>query len=119
MNETNVFAVHSFIDGTHKRVDDAQSPVYPFFDVRDVVRAHVIALTVEAAAGKHLLQVSGLIAPRLVSGIIGKHFPRSRSRLPDGWEEWNEGYDELPKRIKRTRWYVSAISELRSKGGKQ
>jgi nucleoside-diphosphate-sugar epimerase len=116
INETNEFAVYSFIDGTHKAVDVVRFPFYHFVDVRDVARAHVIAMEEAGAKGKRILQVSGMITPLLVCGIIGKRFPHLRERLPKGWD--GEG-DGLPEDLKPTGWDVSASSEVLSLGGKQ
>lgn len=115
VNETNEFAVYSFVNGAHKHVKDVQFPFYHFVDVRDVARAHVIAMTEAGASGKRILQVSGLITPLLVCGIIGRNFPELRARLPTGWD--GEG-DGLPEDLKPTGWDVSASSELLSKAGK-
>ena len=117
VNETNVFAVYSFINGMHKSVDDAQFPFYHFVDVRDVARAHVIAMTEREAAGKRILQVSGLITPRLVGGIIGRRFPELTGRLPVGWD--GEVGDGLPEGVKPTGWDGSASAEVLSKGGEE
>lgn len=115
VNETNEFAVYSFIDGTHKNVDDVRFPFYHFVDVRDVARAHVLAMTEAGAGGKRVLQVGGLITPKLVCEIIGKNFPQLRERLPAGWDG---GGDDLPEGVKPTGWDTSASSEVLSHGGK-
>lgn len=113
VNETNLFAVYSFLTGAHKTVEEVRFPFYHFVDVRDVARAHVIAMTEEAAGGKRILQVSGLIAPRLVCGIIGRRFRELRGRLPSDWEE-NVG---LPAGVSPTGWDGKESAEVLSKGG--
>ena len=115
VNETNQFAVYGFIDGSHVHVDDVKFPFYHFVDVRDVARAHVIAMTQAAAGGKRVLQVSGLITPRLVCHIIGRRFPDLRGRLPAGWDDESH---ILPDGLNPTAWNVSASNELLSAGGR-
>ena len=116
VNETDEFAVYSFIDGTNKVVGEVMFPFYHFVDVRDVARAHVIAMEEAGAAGKRVLQVSGMITPLLVCGIIGRRFPHLRERLPKGWEAEGDGLreDQQP-----TGWDVSASNEVLSLGGKR
>ncbi|KAJ5601197.1 NAD dependent epimerase/dehydratase [Penicillium lagena] len=84
INETNKFAIASFIDGTHKEIQGVTFPFYHFVDVRDVAQSHVDALENPAAANQRILLVSGLITPQLVVNIIRKNFPALRDRVPEG-----------------------------------
>jgi len=53
-------------------------------DVRDVARAHILALTKPAASGKRIILVFGLVAPELVANIIREQFPRMKRRILEG-----------------------------------
>ncbi|KAJ5812215.1 NAD dependent epimerase/dehydratase [Penicillium riverlandense] len=98
INETNQFAIASFIDGTYKEIQGLTFPFYFFehpieqlwlmhyaqVDVRDVAQSHVDALENPAAANQRILLVSGLITPQLVVNIIRKNFPALKNRVPEG-----------------------------------
>lgn len=75
--------------------------------MRDVARAHVLALTSSGASGKRILLVSGLITPQLVVNTIRKHFPQARERLGEGKPE-----QILPKGVNPTGWDVSRSHEV-------
>ena len=53
-------------------------------DVRDVARAHVLAMTAAKASNKRILVVSGLITPQLVATYIRERFPELKERVASG-----------------------------------
>ncbi|KAL2824076.1 hypothetical protein BJY01DRAFT_256530 [Aspergillus pseudoustus] len=111
INETNHFAIASFIDGTNPKVEDVRFPFYHFVDVRDVAQSHVDALTNPAASGQRILLISGLITPQLVVDIIRKHFPSLKERVPAG----TPGSD-LPEGVHPTGWDMRVSLDILSKG---
>lgn len=111
INESNYFAIASFIDGTHVKIEDVQLPYYHFVDVRDVARSHVDALTNPAAGGQRIVLVSGLITPQLVVNTIRKHFPQLRKKVPAGTPD-----KVLPKGIHPTGWDTRLSLDILSKG---
>jgi nucleoside-diphosphate-sugar epimerase len=131
INETNHFAIASFIDGTHKSVEDVRFPFYHFVcfahlfsiqqvggvpneeqvDVRDVAQSHVDALTNPAAGGRRILLISGLITPQLVVNIIRQNFPSLRDRVPEG-----KPSQILPDGVHPTGWDMRVSLDVLSKG---
>ncbi|PIG85055.1 NAD dependent epimerase/dehydratase [Aspergillus arachidicola] len=111
INETNHFAIASFIDGTNPKVEDVRFPFYHFVDVRDVARSHVDALTNPAAGGRRILLISGLITPQLVVNIIRKHFPALRDKVPEGKPD-----QVLPDGVHPTGWDMRVSLDVLSKG---
>ncbi|KAF2669921.1 NAD(P)-binding protein [Microthyrium microscopicum] len=107
-NETNIFAVYNFLNGAYKKVEDLKFPFYHFIDVRDVSRAHVLALTNPAASNKRIIIVSGLITPQLIVNIIGKNFPQLKSRLPEG----GDPNKILPEGTVPTGWDTSRSFQI-------
>ncbi|QKX62773.1 uncharacterized protein TRUGW13939_09938 [Talaromyces rugulosus] len=114
INETNHFAIASFIDGTHKTVEDVRFPFYHFVDVRDVAQSHVDALTNPAAGSQRILLISGLITPQLVVNIIRRHFPALEDRVPEG-----NPSQILPDGIHPTGWDMRVSLDILSKGRKE
>ncbi|KAE8380917.1 NAD dependent epimerase/dehydratase [Aspergillus bertholletiae] len=113
VNETNQFAIKSFIDGTHKQIDGVMFPFYHFVDVRDVARSHVDALTNPAAGGQRILLISGLISPQLVVNIIRRAFPELRDRVPEG-----NPSQILPPGVHPTGWDMRVSLDILSQGAK-
>ncbi|OGM42167.1 NAD dependent epimerase/dehydratase [Aspergillus bombycis] len=111
VNETNQFAIRSFIDGTHPKIEDVTFPFYHFVDVRDVARSHVDALTNTAAAGQRILLISGLIAPQLVVDVIRKNFPALRDRVPEG-----NPSQSLPPGVHPTGWDMRTSVDILAQG---
>jgi hypothetical protein len=128
VNETNRFAVYNFFNGAYKQIEGLKFPFYHFVcvpsqirrginetqltlhpqvDVRDVARAHVLALSKPTASNKRIILVSNLIAPQLVINIIYEHFPELRSRLLKG-----EPDQILPKGVAPTGWDTSRSFEI-------
>lgn len=129
INETNRFAIYSFMDGTHKAIEPVLFPFYHFVslpsfedltvngaqsdaghfkvDVRDVAKAHVLAMAAPGASNKRILLVSGLITPQLVANTIRKHFPELRDRVAEG-----NPAQILPKGVNPTGWDVSRSQEV-------
>ncbi|KAF4465570.1 NAD dependent epimerase dehydratase [Fusarium albosuccineum] len=114
INETNEFAIGSFIDGTHSKVEGVTFPFYHFVDVRDVARSHVDALTNPAAANQRILLVSGLISPQLVVNVIREHFPALRDRVPEGTPS-----QLLAPGVKPTGWDMAVSLDILAKGTKE
>ncbi|RDH28587.1 NAD(P)-binding protein [Aspergillus welwitschiae] len=111
INESNHFAISSFIDGTHPKVEDVRLPFYHFVDVRDVARSHVDALTNPAAGGQRILLVSGLITPQLVVNIVRRQFPKLRDNVPAGKPD-----KVLPEGVRPTGWDTRVSLDVLSKG---
>ncbi|GLA40195.1 hypothetical protein AnigIFM63309_007806 [Aspergillus niger] len=111
INESNHFAISSFIDGTHPKVEDVRLPFYHFVDVRDVARSHVDALTNPATRGQRILLVSGLITPQLVVNIVRRQFPKLRDNVPAGKPD-----KVLPEGVRPTGWDTRVSLDVLSKG---
>ncbi|KAF9887795.1 hypothetical protein FE257_009601 [Aspergillus nanangensis] len=111
INETNNFAIASFIDGTHKQIEGVTFPFYHFVDVRDVARSHVDALTNSAAASQRILLISGIISPQLVANIIRETFPSLRNRVPEG-----NPSQILPPGVHPTGWDMRVSLDILAKG---
>lgn len=132
INETNHFAIASFIDGTNPKVEDVRFLFYHFVhyfpshpihssprfwlmshqvDVQDVAHSHVDALTTPAASGQRILLISGLITPQLVVDIVRKHFPSLRERVPAGMPG-----RELPEGVHPTGWDMRVSLNILSQG---
>ncbi|KAJ5232576.1 NAD dependent epimerase/dehydratase [Penicillium chermesinum] len=111
INQTNQFAIASFIDGTHKDIEGLTFPFYHFVDVRDVARSHVDALTNPAASGQRILLIAGLISPQLVVNIIRENFPQLRERVPEG-----NPSQILPPGIHPTGWDMRVSIDILAKG---
>ncbi|KAI9934613.1 hypothetical protein ASPWEDRAFT_71380 [Aspergillus wentii DTO 134E9] len=114
VNETNQFAIKSFIDGTYKQIEGVQFPFFHFVDVRDVAQSHVDALTNPAAAGHRILLISDLITPQLIANIIRENFPALRDRVPEG-----NPSQILPPGIHPTGWDMRVSLDILAKGTKQ
>ncbi|KAJ5178248.1 NAD dependent epimerase/dehydratase [Penicillium coprophilum] len=113
INETNGFAVSSFIDGTHKTIDGVQFPFYHYVDVRDVAQSHVDALTNPAAANQRILLIADLITPQLVVNNIRENFPQLKDRVPEG-----NPSQILPPGIHPTGWDMRVSLDILAKGSK-
>ncbi|KAK1770069.1 NAD dependent epimerase dehydratase [Phialemonium atrogriseum] len=111
INETNQFAIASFIDGTHPTIEGVTFPFYHFVDVRDVARSHVDALTNPAAVGQRILLIAGLISPQLVVNAIREHFPALRDRVPEGTPS-----QILPPGVHPTGWDARVSLGILAKG---
>lgn len=114
INQTNQFAIASFIDGTHPKIEGVTFPFYHFVDVRDVARSHVDALTNPAAANQRIMLISGLISPQLVVNTIRKNFPTLRDRVPEGTPS-----QILPPGIHPTGWDMRVSLDILTKGTKE
>ena len=111
VNATNSFAVYSFFNGTNKDIGAVRFPFYHYVDVRDVARAHVLALTASKASNKRVILVSGLITPQLVVDIVRMYFPELRDRMSEG----SPG-KALPEGIDPTGWDVTRSYEIFGEG---
>lgn len=130
INETNRFAIYNFVDETHKVVESVRFPYYHLYastvlpvdfdgepsmlnvtfhqvDVRDVAKAHVLAMTTPGASNKRILLASGLITQQLVANIIRKRLLELRDRVSKG------NPDQIyPKGVNPTGWDVSGSHEI-------
>lgn len=75
--------------------------------MRDVARAHILALTNPFASNQRILLISGLITPQLVANIIRKNFPHLKGRVLEGNPETT-----YPENVKPTGWNVSKSHEV-------
>ncbi|KAJ5150846.1 NAD dependent epimerase/dehydratase [Penicillium canariense] len=114
INESNNFAIASFIDGTHKEIDGVTFPFYHFVDVRDVARSHVDALENPSAANQRILLIAGLISPQLVVNIIRKNFPDLANRVPKG-----DPSQILPPGVHPTGWDMRMSLGILADGTKE
>ncbi|KFZ16614.1 hypothetical protein V502_05004 [Pseudogymnoascus sp. VKM F-4520 (FW-2644)] len=114
INETNHFAIASFIDGTHQQIEGVTFPFYHFVDVRDVARSHVDALMNASAGGQRVLLISGVISPQLVVNSIRKNFPALRARVPEG-----NPSQIFPPGVHPTGWDMRLSLDILSKGTKE
>ncbi|KAJ5149377.1 NAD dependent epimerase/dehydratase [Penicillium atrosanguineum] len=114
INETNHFAIASFIDGTHKEIDGVTFPFYHFVDVRDVARSHVDALENSSAANQRIILISGLISPQLVVNSICKNFPALADRVPKG-----NPSQILPPGVHPTGWDMRVSLGILADGTKE
>ncbi|GKZ34822.1 hypothetical protein AbraIFM66950_005178 [Aspergillus brasiliensis] len=113
INETNHFAIASFLDGTHKRIEGVTFPFYHFVDVRDVARSHVDALKNPAAANQRVLLIAGLITPQLVVNTIRQNFPSLKDRVPEG-----NPSQVLPSGVHPTGWDTRISLDILAKGSR-
>ncbi|GKZ71061.1 hypothetical protein AnigIFM50267_006735 [Aspergillus niger] len=113
INETNHFAIASFIDGTHKRIEGVTFLFYHFVDVRDVARSHVDALKYPAAANQRVLLIAGLISPQLVVNTIRQNFPSLEDRVPEG-----NPSQVLPSDVHPTGWDTRISLDILAKGSR-
>ncbi|KAI2899864.1 hypothetical protein CBS63078_7116 [Aspergillus niger] len=113
INETNHFAIASFIDGTHKRIEGVTFPFYHFVDVRDVARSHVDALKNPAAANQRVLLIAGLISPQIVLNTIRQNFPSLNDRVPEG-----NPSQVLPSDVHPTGWDTRISLDILAKGSR-
>ncbi|KAL6901183.1 hypothetical protein GGI43DRAFT_404219 [Trichoderma evansii] len=114
INETNQFAIASFIDGTHKQIEGVTFPFYHFVDVRDVARSHVDALTNNDARSQRILLISGEISPQRVANIIRENFPALQDKVPKG-----DPLQLFPPGVHPTGWDMRISLEILSKGAKE
>ena len=76
-------------------------------DVRDVAKAHILAMTSSGASNKRILLVSGVITPQLVANISRERFPELKNRVPEGNRS-----QVFPKGVAPTGWNVSRSYEI-------
>ncbi|KAI5309802.1 methylglyoxal reductase (NADPH-dependent) gre2 [Ascosphaera atra] len=56
----------------------------PWVDVRDVAKAHVLAMEKEEANGQRFFTIAGWASNKDVALIIAKNFPELKERIPEG-----------------------------------
>lgn len=76
--------IYEFINGT-STTTEVDFNFYSHVDVRDVARAHVLAMKVPAAGGQRIsLSSSDVLSPQTVVNIINKNFPQLNGRVAKG-----------------------------------
>ncbi|KAL5611987.1 hypothetical protein BROUX41_000450 [Berkeleyomyces rouxiae] len=81
VNTSNEFMVQ-LLSGAWKDTIPSEYGAYIWVDVRDVAKAHVLALEKEEAKGQRLLTTAGYYSWREVVDIVYKNFPEKRDKLP-------------------------------------
>lgn len=114
INQTNQFAIASFVDGTHKEIEGVTFPFYHFVDVRDVARSLVDALENPSAPNQRILLISDLISPQLVANAIRKNFPALANRVPKG-----NPSQILPPGVHPTGWDMRESLRILADGTKE
>lgn len=107
VNETNAFAIYNFLNGTYKDIDTLFFPFYHWVDVRDVARAHVLALTNPKSSNQRHLLASSLVSPQLIINIIRENFPELKDRIIEGNPD-----QLLPKGVQPTGWDTRKSFEI-------
>ena len=76
--------VYEFINGTNTTTE-IDFNFYSHVDVRDVARAHVLAMHVPEAGGQRIsLSSSDVLSPQTVVNVINKNFPQLKDRVAKG-----------------------------------
>ena len=76
--------VYEFINGTNETTE-MDFNFYSHVDVRDVARAHILAIQTPAAGGQRIsLSSSDVLSPQTVVNIINKNFPQLGDRVARG-----------------------------------
>lgn len=76
-------------------------------DVRDVAKAHVLAITAPLASNKRILLVSGVITPQLIANTIRAKFPELKARVEEG-----NAAQVFPDGVNSRGWDVSRSYEV-------
>ena len=80
-------------------------------DVRDVARAHILAMTAPKASNRRIILVSELLTPQLVVNIIHKHFPDFGDKVGKG-----DPSRILPQGVNPNGWNVSRSLDIFGEG---
>ncbi|KZV86952.1 NAD(P)-binding protein [Exidia glandulosa HHB12029] len=83
LNESNTF-IYNILTG---KTDDGKVPktgVHIWVDVRDIARAHILALETPAASNQRfLIKADGIYSAQEIADVLRKHFPE-QPRIPVG-----------------------------------
>jgi len=76
--------VYEFINGTNATTE-IDFNFYSHVDVRDVARAHILAMHLPVAGGQRIsLSSSDVLSPQTVVNVINKNFPQLSGRVAKG-----------------------------------
>ncbi|KKA28881.1 hypothetical protein TD95_000252 [Thielaviopsis punctulata] len=81
INTSNGFMVKLLAGEWREHIPELTG-AYSWVDVRDVARAHVLALEKPAAKGQRLFTIKGLYSWREIIKIVYDNFPEKREKLP-------------------------------------
>ncbi|KAI0880716.1 putative NADPH-dependent methylglyoxal reductase GRE2 [Annulohypoxylon maeteangense] len=88
LGETCSWIYNSFISSSLKASDPVPPTfVYVWIDVRDLARAHLLAMTVPEAANKRWFPVGGELSMQGISNILRETLPEKRDTIPIGEPE--------------------------------
>ena len=100
--------VVSLLRGGWKDEIPSQGPVSLWIDVRDVAKAHVLAMDKPEVGGKRLFTTAGYFDHQQIARTVREKFPEFKDRLP---AEGVKG-GELPAPDKTFKWDVSETDGL-------
>ncbi|KFH46759.1 putative NADPH-dependent methylglyoxal reductase-like protein [Hapsidospora chrysogenum ATCC 11550] len=107
INESNARVV-KLLRGEWKNEIPSQGPVSIWVDVRDLARAHILAMDKPEFGGKRLFTTAGYFSNAEIAAVVRDRFPEYNDRLPG--PEVKGG--ELPEVDKTFKWDVSATDKL-------
>ena len=107
INESNARVV-KLLRGEWKNEIPSQGPVSIWVDVRDLARAHLLAMDKPEFGGKRLFTTPGYFSNAEIAAVVRDRFPEYNDRLPG--PEVKGG--ELPDADKTFKWDVSATDKL-------
>jgi len=107
INESNARVVR-LLRGEWKDEIPSQGPVSIWVDVRDVARAHILAMDKPELGGKRLFTTPGYFSNAEIAAIVRDRFPEYKDKLPG--PEVKGG--ERPEADKTFKWDVSATDKL-------
>ncbi|KAI1204462.1 putative NADPH-dependent methylglyoxal reductase GRE2 [Annulohypoxylon truncatum] len=88
LGETCSWIYNSFVSSSLKASDPVPPTfVYAWIDVRDLARAHLLAMTVPEAANKRWFPVGGELGMQGISNILREALPEKRDTIPVGEPE--------------------------------
>lgn len=100
--------VVDLLKGKWKDEIPSQGPVSIWIDVRDLARAHIIAMERPEAGGKRLFATAGYFSNSEIAEAARKNFPEFKDKLPG--PEVKGG--EPPQADKTFKWDASKTNEL-------
>lgn len=107
INTSNARIV-ALLRGEWKDEIPSQGPVSIWIDVRDVAKAHVLAIDKPEVGGKRLFTTAGYFDHQQIARIVREKFPEFADKLP---KEGVKG-GELPDPNKTFKWDVSETDKL-------
>lgn len=95
LNESTAQVYNKFFKG--KKAEDEIPPngLPPYVDVRDIARAHVLALDNPAAANQRFIIAKGLLGTQRIADVLRATVPGAANRVPRG----EPGTDNLPSEV--------------------